>query len=146
MADAGPPPLAQRHGGESRVDAVEEPGPTGGAILDQGQPNLRRPDSLQLPHVLRAVQAASGHGDLVKRLPDRWVEHAAVQGERRGGRIEASAAIELERTPGDQPFLPEQLPEAARVARDPERLLGRPARSLMLAMAVPRRSAEDRSR
>ena len=85
----------------------KRPGAAGGAVLDHGQPNQRGADSLQLPHVLRAMQAAARHGDLVIGLPDGWVEHAAVQGKRRCGRIEASAAVELERTPGDQAFLPE---------------------------------------
>ena len=76
-------------------------------------------------------------------LADRGVEHATVQGQRRCSRIEASAAIEFERAPGDQALLPEQLPEAARVTRNPEGLLRRPAGRLMLAMAVARRAAEN---
>src|SRR3954453_2868756 len=96
-----------------------------------------------MSHVLRAVQAAAGHGDLVKRFSDRAIEYAAFDGEGRGAGIEPRAAVKLQRCPGHQPFTRE-LRKTQGVSGNPERLTGCPPGRLVLSMPVFGGPAENR--
>ena len=116
----GAPPLAERQRSKRGVDPAKQTRPTAGTVLHQCQPNLRRPDALELAHVLGPMQAAAGHGNLVKRFPHRRIEHAAVERQGRGGGVEPGAAVELQGAQGTQTFLAEQLGKPGGVARDPE--------------------------
>ena len=147
----GLPPRLGAQGGEEGhprkggIDSAQEAGGAApGAVGDQRQPHRRRTKRLQLPHVLGAVQAPGAHRDLVIRLPHRRVEPPPIEGERRGGGIEAGAAVELERGPRGEPLLLRQLGKAGGVSGDAERLLRRPAGGLVLPVAIPRGAAEDR--
>ena len=66
---AGLRPARRRaHRAQCRVDSGPEPElPLARRILQQGQAHDARTDGLQLSHVLRPVQAAARHGDLMDR-------------------------------------------------------------------------------
>ena len=114
-----------------------------GAVFHQREANGGWSDPLQLPHVLGAVQAATCHRNLMKRLAHRGIEDAAVEGEGRGHVSNRALRYNLSgsRAPA---LLRERAPGTARVPGDSKGLLSGPARGLVLAVSISGGAAEDR--
>jgi len=74
-----------------------------GPIIDSARAEPRWADALQLPHVLRPVQASAGHRDWWYDFTYGGVEQATLEQGGRRRAVESSAAIQLERRPGRQP-------------------------------------------
>ena len=135
---------APRHGGEGVSMPANRPPPPSAS---DPPPAPAAPATGRSPGAAPCPATGAGsarHRDLVKGLPDRRVERAA-------SRVSVVAAVSnrvlrysLSGVQARSPSSSRQLRETGRVARGGERLPRRPARRLVLAVAVPRRSAEDR--
>ena len=78
------------------------------------------------------------------RLANGGIEPATIDHQGRGGAVESGAVIQLERSPGEQPFFVGKLGKAGTVPRLSEPLPRGPTRRLMLAVTVAWGSTEDR--
>src|ERR1041385_1848633 len=86
--------------------------------------------ALQLPHVLRAVPAATRHRNLEKRLTDQRIERADRERQRGRRRIAARRSVEL-------------LWSAGRIAQEIERLSRENGRDLVVTVSVGGRPGKD---
>jgi hypothetical protein len=143
-----PPPLGigdrGRDGLEARVDPGEQLLALGaGAAGDPGDAGLLRTELLEPAHVLGAVHAAAGRGELVDRFAGQRVD--AAEGKRDGRRVavEEGRAVEDLRSPGRQP-LGGELGQGGRIARQGKGLVGGHPRGLVLAMVGVGHARKDR--
>jgi hypothetical protein len=133
----------RRDRGQPGVDPREEVlGLRPAAALHPAHPGLLRPQPLELSHVLRAVHAAAGRGELVDRLAHQRVDPGGRQ--RQGWRVtvEEGGAVEGLWGPGGEP-LGGELRQGRGIAGERERLVRRHPGRLVLPVGGRGHAGED---
>ncbi len=134
-----------RHRAQVRVDSREEVvAAPAGAALHPADRGVVRARLLELAHVLRAVEAAARHRDLVDRLSRERIDAPRLENDGRGVLVLPVARLLQERSgrPRRQPLRGETR-KGRGIAGKTVGLARRHAGGLMLAVPVPRGAVEN---